>query len=365
MTDLISESVIDGHTGEKKDITYHNKQMIGHGSFGVVFQTKIEETNEVCAIKRVLQDKRFKNRELQIMKTVHHRNIVDLKYYFYQNTDNDELYLNLILEYIPETIYKASQFYLHHRTNMPLFEIKIYMYQLLRALNYIHSQKICHRDIKPQNLLLDPETGVLKLCDFGSAKVLNPNEANVSYICSRYYRAPELIFGITNYTTQIDIWSVGCVMAELIIGQPLFPGDNGIDQLVEIIKILGTPSKQEIKSMNPEYMEQKFPQIRPIPLSKVLSKSKTQVDELTVQVLYKMLNYSPQKRTTALDGMADPFFNELREVNVQLPNHRKKITEKSGVLDFSPLPELFDFDDQEFVANPRLKSVLIPRWKQL
>ena len=89
------------------------------------------------------------------------------------------------------------------KTTMPILEIKIYIYQLFRSLAYIHSQGICHRDIKPQNLLLDPNTGVLKLCDFGSAKILVANEPNVSYICSRYYRAPELIFGATNYTTKI------------------------------------------------------------------------------------------------------------------------------------------------------------------
>jgi glycogen synthase kinase 3 beta len=89
------------------------------------------------------------------------------------------------------------------KTVMPILEVKLYIYQLFRSLAYIHSQGICHRDIKPQNLLLDPSTGVLKLCDFGSAKILVENEPNVSYICSRYYRAPELIFGATNYTTKI------------------------------------------------------------------------------------------------------------------------------------------------------------------
>jgi len=89
---------------------------------------------------------------------------------------------------------------------MPMLQIKLYMYQLLRSLAYIHSVGICHRDIKPQNLLLNPATGVLKLCDFGSAKILVAGEPNVSYICSRYYRAPELIFGATNYTTFIGLY---------------------------------------------------------------------------------------------------------------------------------------------------------------
>ena len=131
---------------------------------------------------------------------------------------------------------------------------------------------ICHRDIKPQNLLVNPATGELKLADFGSAKILVPTEPNVSYICSRYYRAPELIFGATNYTTKIDVWSAGCVVAEMILGQPLFPGESGIDQLVEIIKILGTPSREQIEHMNPNYMEHKFPSIKPINLSKIFKK---------------------------------------------------------------------------------------------
>lgn len=146
---------------------------------------------------------------------------------------------------------------------------QLYMYQLFRSLAYIHSLGICHRDIKPQNLLLDPDTGVLKLCDFGSAKHLVKGEPNVSYICSRYYRAPELIFGAIDYTTRIDVWSAGCVLAELLLGQPIFPGDSGVDQLVEIIKVLGTPTKEQIKEMNPNYTEFKFPQIKSHPWQQV------------------------------------------------------------------------------------------------
>jgi serine/threonine protein kinase len=93
------------------------------------------------------------------------------------------------------------------------------------------------RDIKPHNLLVDPVRHVLKLCDFGSAKAFVPGEPNVAYICSRFYRAPELVFGATDYTTAIDVWSEGCVFAELLIGSPIFPGSSGVDQLVEIIKV--------------------------------------------------------------------------------------------------------------------------------
>lgn len=102
-----------------------------------------------------------------------------------------------------------------------------------------------------------------------SAKILVAGEPNVSYICSRYYRAPELIFGATVYTTSIDLWSAGCVMSEFLLGTPLFPGESGVDQLVEIIKVLGTPSREQIAKMNPSYVDHKFPQIKPHPFSKV------------------------------------------------------------------------------------------------
>jgi len=134
------------------------------------------------------------------LKTPKRRDHLFNKHCFFQK---DEVYLNLVLEYVPETVYRASRHYAKLKQPMPMLQIKLYMYQLLRSLAYIHSVGICHRDIKPQNLLLNPATGVLKLCDFGSAKILVAGEPNVSYICSRYYRAPELIFGATNYTTNI------------------------------------------------------------------------------------------------------------------------------------------------------------------
>lgn len=111
------------------------------------------------------------------------------------------------------------------------------------------------------------------MCDFGSAKQLVVGEPNVSYICSRYYRAPELIFGAVDYTCSIDVWSAGCVLAELMMGQPIFPGESGVDQLVEIIKLLGTPTKESIKEMNPNYTEFKFPTIKAHPWSKVFKKN--------------------------------------------------------------------------------------------
>ena len=122
-----------------------------------------------------------------------------------------------------------------------------------------------HRDIKPTNLLVDPTCHILKVCDFGSAKMIDPEEQkqSVSYICSRYYRAPELMFGSRDYTTAIDIWSAGCVVSELIMGEPIFKGEFKHSQLIEIINKLGSPAEETILKMNPDYNRQKFPVLQP------------------------------------------------------------------------------------------------------
>lgn len=351
MGEVIREKVQDGLTGETKELAYTQCKIVGNGSFGVVFHTKLSPSGEDAAIKRVLQDKRFKNRELQIMRIVHHPNIVQLKAFFYNNGEmKDEVYLNLVLEYVPETVYRASRYYNKMKTVMPILEVKLYIYQLFRALAYIHSQGICHRDIKPQNLLLDPSTGVLKLCDFGSAKILVENEPNVSYICSRYYRAPELIFGATNYMTKIDVWSTGCVMAELMLGQPLFPGESGIDQLVEIIKVLGTPTREQIRTMNPNYMEHKFPQIKPHPFNKVFRKAEPNA----IDLICKLLEYTPTQRISAIEAMIHPFFDDLRVPNIKVPDSRHPTGPPRD------LPALFNFTRHELSIAPHLNRQLVP-----
>nr|XP_032518551.1 glycogen synthase kinase-3 beta isoform X9 [Danaus plexippus plexippus] len=354
-----------------QEVSYADMKLIGNGSFGVVYQAKLCDTGELIAIKKVLQDKRFKNRELQIMRRLEHCNIVKLKYFFYSSGEKvavpvavssllnamqslevafvslqkDEVYLNLVLEYIPETVYKVARHYSKDEQTIPISFIKLYMYQLFRSLAYIHSLGICHRDIKPQNLLLDPKSGVLKLCDFGSAKHLVRSEPNVSYICSRYYRAPELIFGATDYTTKIDVWSAGCVVAELLLGQPIFPGDSGVDQLVEIIKVLGTPTREQIREMNPNYTEFKFPQIKSHPWAKVF-RACTPPD--AISLVSRLLEYTPGARLSPLQACAHSFFDELREPAARLPNGRA-------------LPPLFNFTEYELAIQPSLNDFLKPR----
>ncbi|KAL3032107.1 hypothetical protein AAZX31_02G065600 [Glycine max] len=152
------------------------------------------------------------------MHLMDHPNVISLKHRFFSTTSADELFLNLVMEYVPESMYRVSKFYSNTNQSMPLIYVKLYMHQIFRGLAYIHTVPGgCHKDLKPQNILVDPLTHQVKICDFGSAKVLVKGEANISHICSLFYRAPELMFGATEYTTSIDIWSAGCVLAELLL----------------------------------------------------------------------------------------------------------------------------------------------------
>lgn len=335
------------HTGAPgvKEVSFETVRVVGHGSFGVVYQARCRENGEEVAIKKVLQDKRFKNRELQIMKAVEHPNVVKLLHSYYHTMEDEEVYLNLVLEFVPDTVYRIGKYYSKNNQRMPGLLVKLYTYQMARALASVHKLGICHRDIKPQNLLVDTKTHVLKICDFGSAKMLVPTEPNISYICSRYYRAPELIFGAVHYTTSIDIWSAGCVMAEMLLGSPLFPGDSGVDQLVEIIKVLGTPTKEKIMHMNPGYTEFSFPQLKPHAWSKVFSKS---ADPQAIDLISKILVYVPQDRYSCMEICAHKYFDELRDEETRLPGG-------------GPLPPLFNFSDDELESlSDELKEKLVP-----
>ncbi|KAF3834228.1 hypothetical protein F7725_025432, partial [Dissostichus mawsoni] len=318
-----------------QEVSYTDIKVIGNGSFGVVYQARLIDSQEMVAIKKVLQDKRFKNRELQIMRKLDHCNIVRLRFFFYSSGEKkDEVYLNLVLDFVPETVYRVARHFNKAKSIIPIIYVKVYMYQLFRSLAYIHSQGVCHRDIKPQNLLVDPETAILKLCDFGSAKQLIRGEPNVSYICSRYYRAPELIFGATDYTANIDIWSAGCVLAELLLGQPIFPGDSGVDQLV-----LGTPTREQIREMNPNYTEFKFPQIKAHPWTKVF---KPRTPPEAIALCSRLLEYTPASRPALTPS----------STSCASPTHDCPAVETC--------PCCFNFSTTELSIQPQLNSTLIP-----
>jgi serine/threonine protein kinase len=343
--------------------TYAADKVIGNGSFGVVYQAHVVETGEMVAIKKVFQDKRYKNRELQIMKDLSHPNIVALRHAFYTNGEKpDEVFLNVVMEYLSDTVYRMMKYYLKAKQNFPSVLVKLYTYQIARGLIYLHESGVCHRDIKPQNILVDARTHIVKICDFGSAKKLIPGEANVAYICSRYYRAPELIFGATDYTSVIDVWSLGCVMAELVLGQPVFPGESGVDQLVEIIKVLGSPTKDQLLAMNPNYTEFKFPQIKPHPWAKIF---KNRLPQEGIDVLSGYLQYNPRLRTPLLESLGHEYFDELRGSDkLSLPTVPGVTTQDVSSISFN-CKRLVDFSKEEesaMMGDPVLKNRLVPKW---
>ena len=341
----------DDHSSHRQSShTYSLIKPTGNGAFGMVYKAKDNKNGKIVAIKKVFQDQRYKNRELSILKELKHVNCCYLYDYFKTTaSDNpDEEYLNLIMEYMPITLYKELHSYSKVKKSMPLLLIKLYSYQIIRGLAYMHALGICHRDMKPQNILTDPETHELKICDFGSAKKLVPGQPNVSYISSRPYRAPELIFGATEYTSSIDLWSGGCIIAELVLQQPIFAGDSSLEQIVEIIKVLGTPNKSQIISMNPEYTEYRFPIIKPESWEKVF-KGRGMPKEF-MDLIDKMLMFAPEKRTKPLYLLGHPFFDELRDKNTKLENGKD-------------LPDLFNFNKTEMKIDPKfIKEKLIPDW---
>eukprot|EP00954_Amorphochlora_amoebiformis_P002903 228501-Amorphochlora_amoeboformis.AAC.2 len=283
-------------TGAGADLQFTSTKVVAKGSFGVVFKATLSGTGEVVAIKKVLQDPRYKNRELQILRILKHPNVVHLKTFFFAKDQQDGVYLNLVMEFIPYTVHYVLKKYMNESKSVPPMCTKVYVYQIFRALAYVHNLGVCHRDIKPHNLLVDTRSHLCKICDFGSAKILQKGQRNVAYICSRYYRAPELVLDAVEYTTAIDMWSAGCVFAEFFQGNPIFLGRSKTDQLVEIMKILGTPTYEDCKLMNPKH-HGNLPPHKKQPWSQFWGK---RAPKEAMDLMDNILCYRPNERLTAM-----------------------------------------------------------------
>jgi serine/threonine protein kinase len=206
---------------------------------------------------KIMAVKRRESKELSLLKRLNHKNIVRLYYFYFSNhqiqdeetgTFSNEMCLNMFFELLPTTLFDELEIVGRFKEHEALF----YLREILLGLVYLHSLEIVHRDIKPSNILVNPKTRIVKICDFGSAKVITADSGPcVSYICSRFYRAPELILGSDSYDDSVDMWSLGCVLGEMLCGQILFRGEEtSMDQLVEIICILGQVSEYQLAEMN-------------------------------------------------------------------------------------------------------------------
>ncbi|KNC46344.1 CMGC/GSK protein kinase [Thecamonas trahens ATCC 50062] len=318
------------------ELAYTNIEFVNSGAFGAVFRVRLVGSGKVCAIKKVPQDPKFKNRELQTMRHLAHPNLIELLYYFYSEDSSGVSHLCLVMDYLPSTVHKQARAYRKHRLRMPLFWVKLWTYQLLRGLAAIHASSLVHRDVKPQNLLVNRHTGLLKLCDFGTAKILTGDQPSTAYVCSRYYRAPELILGASHYSVAVDIWSAGCVLGELLLQRPLFRAATR-----------STSSSRSSRSSAPNARRGRRHErcisgaqlsvVAPTPLSRVLP---SRVPPAAIDLLGQLLQYTPALRPACMDALAHPFFDELRAPAPEL-------------VECTPiLTTIFDFTEAERACHP-------------
>jgi cyclin-dependent kinase-like len=286
--------------------------IVGRGAYGVVYKCKNKETGEFVALKKFkeIEDdlvKKTMMRELKVLQMLKHDNIVEYKEAFKTKGD-----LFLVFEYVDKNLLELLQ---EHPRGLDPLVIKKIIYQLCKAIKYLHDMNIVHRDIKPENLLIDSNLK-LKLCDFGFSRTIKKNNDRLTdYVATRWYRSPELLITSGYYGSEVDYWAIGCIMGELADGDPLFPGDNELDQLAVIQKVLGKlpDHQQELFYNNPNFKGRKLPDV-----SKPETLEKRYLGKLSKQAINFMkalINPDPKYRLKGdavfnhsfFDNYPDPF----------------------------------------------------------
>ena len=303
---------------------YEPLTLKGTGAYGYVIEAYDRNKDIRVAIKRTHKIGGKLSREYEILSELKDcKYIVKLLDVFYTTNDDNKIIQNLVLEFVPKSLEKYLEKYKLEKKIIPIEKIKKISKQLLTGLNYCHKKNIIHRDLKPENILFTEDEQV-KICDFGSSKKIELENNNKSktksktYIVTRYYRAPELFFGKNDYGTKIDIFSVGCIIAELFTLNPLFQGINEGLQIFEYMNILGLPDKQYLEEFK---MEKSFydildecKNIDVYPLSEILNPNnkynKKDIDEVC-DLLYNMLCWDYNKRFTADQCLKHNFLKDV------------------------------------------------------
>lgn len=287
---------------------FRKLEKIGEGTYGVVYKAKDIETGQTVALKKIRLDAESDGvpstaiREISLLKELNHPNVVRLL-----DVVPSEKKLFMVFEFLDRDLKKYMDSVPAGGISLPL--VKSYLYQLLSGIAFCHSHRILHRDLKPQNLLIDAH-GSIKLADFGLARAFGvPVRSYTHEVVTLWYRAPEILLGCRYYSTPVDVWSIGCIFAEMITRRALFPGDSEIDQLYRIFRTLGTPDERlwpgvselpDYKTSFPKWPVQNLLQVIPA------------LGQSGADLLQQMLKYEPTSRVSARNALSHPFFSDVR-----------------------------------------------------
>ncbi|EEB12563.1 mitogen-activated protein kinase ERK-A, putative [Pediculus humanus corporis] len=301
---------------------FEKVEKIGEGTYGIVFKAKHRITGEVVALKGIRLDGDSEGvpstalREIALLKELKHPNVVQLLEVVHM-----EKVLYLVFEYFYRDLKKFIE---KVDGDIPIKLIKSYLYQLLKGLQYCHTNKTLHRDLKPQNLLIDT-LGNIKLADFGLARTFGlPTRSFTHEVVTLWYRAPEILLGSKYYTVSVDIWSLGCIFGEMVMKKAMFPGDSEIDQLFRIFRVLGTPHEGVWPGVTQlDDYKCRFPVWEPMSLGEEII---PRLDDKGIDLLSNMLKYDPSKRISAMEALDHPFFEKVEFVPPPLDYERSSST---------------------------------------
>ncbi|XP_077504729.1 cyclin-dependent kinase 1-like [Amblyomma americanum] len=286
---------------------YVKVEKIGEGTYGIVYKGKDKRDGKIVALKKIRLESEDEGvpstaiREIALLKELKHKYIVRLEDVLMEGSDK----IYLVFEYLSMDLKKyLDGFDKNERLDKGL--VKSYMSQILEAILFCHQRRVLHRDLKPQNLLIDNH-GTIKVADFGLARAFGiPLRVFTHEVVTLWYRAPEVLLGSLRYSTPIDIWSIGCIFVEMVTRRPLFHGDSEIDQLFRIFRTLGTPTEQSWPDVSklPDY-KPSFPSWK----ENILASLLPEMDSDALDLLNEMLIYNPAKRITARAALKHKYFD--------------------------------------------------------